>query len=99
MCVIAGNLIDNAMEACEKAAGDSRVVDFTLYDRNGFVYIKCANSYTGTVTVSGSEFVTSKADSEHHGLGLKSVSRIVRKYSGEMKIETEKGLFKVSIIL
>ena len=38
-------------------------------------------------------FGTTKSDTHSHGYGLKSIEKCVKKYGGEMKIETEDGKF------
>lgn len=44
-------------------------------------------------------FLTTKKDSESHGIGLKSVKRMVEKYHGDMGINIKETHFCVKLML
>lgn len=44
-------------------------------------------------------FLTTKKDSESHGIGLKSVKRMVEKYHGDMSINIKETHFCVKLML
>lgn len=46
----------------------------------------------------GNRFLTTKKD-HGHGMGLISVKRAVEECSGDICIDEEKGIFRVSVIL
>lgn len=95
--MILGNLLDNALEALEHTKNKYLSVD--LKYEKGILVIHICNSYDGTLEQSGKEFVTRKQDRENHGLGLRNVEQIVKKYNGEQVIQTEGSIFKTSVIL
>jgi sensor histidine kinase regulating citrate/malate metabolism len=46
-----------------------------------------------------SRFLSTKSDSEEHGYGLQSIEMVVKKYGGEMDINTDNGTFILSVII
>ena len=47
----------------------------------------------------GSRFLTTKKAKEQHGIGLKSVRKIVETYNGTMEVTPQNELFCVNLIL
>lgn len=104
-----GNLMDNAMEACLKVAEVKRFIrlDIKPY-RNNIVlmienscvsdlYIKRRGKTSKALTDKGIGIMSSKG--EGHGLGLNRIHQIVSEADGFMSINTENGIFKITIIL
>ena len=85
VCIL-GNLIDNAIEACEKQ--DKKHME---------VVVKVINSYQGQFT---EKTVTTKKEKYLHGIGLKNVKSIVEKYDGtyEMSKEKDEVVTKIMIL-
>ena len=99
LCVIIGNLLDNAMEACLKQ-GDAkerfvRVFIGILKDQ---LYVSVTNSTCGFGKKSGRTYLSTK-NSESHGFGLVRVDRIVKKYGGYLNRQDEEGVFATEIML
>ena len=90
-----GNLLDNAMEAAQKA--DKKWIDLMVEEKNDYFMVVCENSYKDAPKKKGGEFVTSKEDEDSHGMGIKSMKQIVEKYKGEIKISFENNVFTVKI--
>lgn len=61
------------------------------------IFLQVKNPYEKEPVVSDGRFETTKESKEGHGLGLKSVRRIVEKYGMEMEIAMEGGMFCVTI--
>ncbi|MFV0503930.1 MAG: GHKL domain-containing protein [Lachnospirales bacterium] len=57
------------------------------------------NTYNGEILVEKGEFKTIKHIKKNHGLGLKSIEKILKKYNGYMKINYTEEIFSVSVIL
>lgn len=92
------NLLDNALESCMKCENRFIVLGIVQYGEQ-CIRIKMENSCRDA-KFQNHEYVTTKDDSECHGLGLLSISRIVQLYHGSCKFEFQanKNTF-VSIIL
>ena len=96
--IILGNLLDNAVEALAQ-------MDEGKHCYVGIKYTKCClivcvkNTYQNAVTEQNGCIISSKPDTEMHGIGLKSVRSIVDKYGGIMEISHSDGIFTVKIAL
>ncbi len=104
LCVLLGNLLDNAMEACIKE-DNSKKFEFEkpfirvyISVKGNQLYICVTNSTYGEVKKLGSKFLTTKK-SESHGFGLKRIDKICNKYSGFCKRSSEPGVFSTEILL
>ena len=97
LCIILGNLLDNAIEALEQCRNG--YLGISMKAEAGVLLLRIVNSYTGLLRKQGKRFLTSKAASQEHGIGLNNVKQIVEKYHGEMHFETEADLFRAEILL
>lgn len=90
-----GNLLDNAMEACEKAV-NRKIINMKLDIYNDFVVIQISNSTNGQTKWSDGKPISQKGN--HHGIGLINVENIIKKYNGSMILEEKNFIYKCSII-
>ena len=68
LCVIIGNLLDNAMEAClRQPEGEERFIRVFLGILKNQLYLSVSNSVGGEIRKSGKTYLSSK-NSETHGL-------------------------------
>ena len=95
--ILVGNLLDNAIEACEQIQDGMRWVLFKLKKRQHSLFIEISNSLGTVPRIKDGELLTSKKDKRLHGYGLKSVKRIVQKYDGVFSFSVEADVFKVKI--
>lgn len=98
MVVILGNLLDNAIEACERTDLEKYINLFMNYEK-GCVFLCVKNRFDRVVSKGHGEFLTSKKDKALHGLGIKSVKNTIKKYNGIMEFTSEGTEFCVDIIL
>ena len=98
MCTIISNLLNNAIEACEKIQEDKRIIEFEIAGYNSQIFISVCNSYDMESIINQKQkFITTKEDKLNHGIGLENVRRTVKKYDGDMRISQENERFIVSI--
>ena len=78
-----GNLLSNAFESAVKSADKFIEIDIQIKPVQKKTIIRIVNS-CDTKPIKSSEglFISSKKNDEHHGIGQKSIARIVKKYSG-----------------
>lgn len=95
--VLLGNLLDNAVEAAEKSA--EKTISLTIKYAKGCLKLKVMNSFDGTIIKSENRFLSRKSNPMNHGLGLKSIEKIVEKYDGNLKIEYDDHLFSVTVLI
>ena len=93
MSNILGNLIDNAMEASK--GEEEPYIDLTIRQEKAFLVIKIINQYSRELS---EKLKTTKKNQEFHGIGIRSVKSIVKKYGGEFLID-KKGIDVIVKIL
>ncbi len=100
LCVIFGNTLDNAIEACEKIPhGEDKTISISVNFSSGFVFISISNPVAEKVIVHDNHIETTKKDRAAHGFGLYSLGKIAKKYNGEMKIISEEHTFTLTLDL
>ena len=92
------NLLDNAIEACEKVSGD-KVIQFKMALEAGEVVLSVRNPTAETVRIKDNRIVTSKRDKSLHGIGLLNIDEIIRKNNGTSVIKCEGGEFRFSAMI
>lgn len=97
MTCILGNLIDNAVEAAEKAEEKKVIMRMVYSDKR--LSFRIRNTFSGGRRWSGNTPVTTKQDKICHGLGLRSVKRSVEKYKGHLDIRQEGSYFCVTVVM
>ena len=98
LCIIIGNLFDNAIEAVKGLPDEQRQIDFSIQNPNGIFRIEITNPYEGERRKVEHHYLTTKKENtEMHGLGLMSVQKIVEKYDGLIEINDVDSLFKVDV--
>lgn len=99
LCVILGNCLENAVEACAKVpAQRQRRINIKTAVSKGHLIIKIANSYDGLIRRQGEHFDSTK-NGDEHGIGLSSIKALVAKYHGYCSIQCEEQQFKIEIAL
>ncbi len=98
LCVIIGNLLDNAIEASLKAEKENRGIRVYIEMKKNNLYL-CFTNLTSTekLTLVNGRYPSTKSAS--HGFGLMRVDSIVRKYNGYIKRASEDGAFTTEILL
>lgn len=94
--VIIGNLADNVLEALEQLPADEpKKLEISIRYKQGYLKVYFGNTFDGIMPEDGSR----KRDHENHGLGLKSVERIVHKYGGDMRAKVSDNWYEISLIM
>ncbi|WP_243858678.1 GHKL domain-containing protein [Dorea longicatena] len=94
-----GNLLDNAIEACEKINDKKRWIKIKIKKKNLLLYIEIANALEEMPKQIQKEFVSNKKDNGLHGYGMKNIQDIIKKYDGifEYKVYEDHLIFMISI--
>ena len=101
LCVILGNLLDNAREACCRMEGneEDRFIEVEIVFRKSFLIIKVTNSFNGQYILKENRYESVKKDQHFCGIGLSNVRTTVEKYDGEMKVTPNEKEFVVTVML
>ena len=97
LCAVIGNLLDNAIEACEKVPVQNRFIRVYIGIFKQQLYISVTNSTESTRRKKLTELITTKKG--EHGLGLRRVDKIVAQYDGYVNRKNEPGVFATEIML
>lgn len=100
LSAVFGNALDNAIE-CEEGIPDreKRLIHVTVSARQGFVLVRFENYCEGSLRFAGGLPVTTKADTDYHGYGLKSIQFVAKKYGGNISARMEKQWFVLQLLL
>lgn len=96
ICIIFGNALDNAIEACERIEiGDKRISFTVIYDNNS-VICKIANT-----ALKGRKLVLStvKRDKRNHGFGIVNIKTALERYNHTFKVNQTETEFALSFII
>lgn len=96
LCVLVGNLLDNAMEACAGLPADKRFIRVYMDMKKDNLYM-CVTNSSGGVKKENGRYISSKGG--NHGFGLIRADRIVKKYGGYIKRGDEEGAFTSEVLL
>ena len=93
-----GNLLDNAIEACEKLA-ENKVIQFKMVLEEEQLVLSIRNPIKNAVQIKDNQIVTSKRDKSRHGIGLLNVDSVIRKNNGTSVLKCEDGWFTFSAMI
>ena len=105
--VILNNLLDNAIEACEKLEPGKGFIRLTMKRKKQFLLLDVENSFDGAVPVqAGGRFIppTTKQSTmpgiiTEHGIGLENVRDVAERYFGGVNIKVKGDVFHVTVML
>lgn len=99
LCVIIGNLLDNAVEACLKQDNkEERFIRVYVDIFKEQLYISVQNSSGGEIKKNGKVYLSTK-EKNNHGFGLMRIDNIVNKYHGYVNRQNEEGVFATEVML
>ncbi len=107
MGIILNNLLDNAIEACEKLETGKGFIHLSLKQKKQFLLLEVENSFDGAVPVQsggGLALPTTKQSIlpgiiAEHGIGLENVRDVAEKYFGGVNIKVKGDVFHVTVML
>ena len=100
ICLILGNLLENAVEATQRAEGEKYIRLHMKYDKNNLLLF-VENNYKGVlIKTKDKRLKSTKTDAGNHGVGLSSVYRIAAKYHGVVTIDDDvANRFLIRVVL
>ena len=96
VCVIFGNALDNAIEACAKCSGVDKEIKVHSTMSKGYLFIKIINPVAADVKIVSNAVTTTKTTAGH-GIGLQSIRASVERYGGDMTLSCDNGMFSLEI--
>ena len=96
LCTIFSNVLSNALEAAVETEEKYISVECAYTDVAIMIIVR--NSYKPDATNGGGQWRTRKSDLDYHGYGLENIKDSVKKYKGDLDIETKDNIFNLRIL-
>ena len=105
LCVLFGNLLDNALEACGRiqhgkpisCSGQSRFINIQAKTVKNCFLLEVKNSMDPKESYEGR--FSGQKNLQGNGIGLLNVRDVADQYDGAVDIEARNGVFVVSILI
>lgn len=94
LCILIGNLLDNAIEACMELPPEERLIRIYMEMKGNYLYLALTNTAGGA---KKRNFRTTKG--EGHGFGLARTDSIIKKYGGYITRASEDEAFSTEVLL
>lgn len=95
LCIILGNLLENAVEACQKQI-KNRCIELVVKSHGTQLAIMVKNSFDGAVRQDKNRLVSTKKEG---GIGLRSIQMITARYGGELFTEWNTETFTAYVLM
>ena len=106
MGIILNNLLDNAIEACEKLETGKGFIRLSLKRKKQFLILYVENSFDGAVPIRKGSILPATTKQSilpgiimEHGIGLENVRDIAERYFGGVNIKVKGDVFHVTVML
>jgi len=98
LCIIIGNLLENAIEACLPLPESERVIRIYMEMKGRQLYMSFTNTAApGKKQKRGGRFLSDKG--EGHGFGLVRIDNIIERHGGYISSNSEEGVFTTEVLL
>lgn len=97
ICIVFGNAVDNAIEACEKLPKEERKISLTVAYEDSDILCKLTNSVADSETLR--TLKTYKKDKINHGLGIENIKASLAKYNHVFQIDNNGKEFVLEFVI
>ena len=97
LVTILSNALDNAIESAEQSS--VKIVSISTDHINTYDVITIVNSCDNSPKTKGNDLVTTKKDSSIHGLGIKSIQKVLKQYNGDCQWEYNENKREFTLII
>ncbi len=97
LCMVFGNLLENAVEACCRTESQGRFIKLCSYIKAGILYIAMDNNCDGNIHIENGGFISSKRN--EIGTGINSITAIAKKHGGDAKFNVNGDIFESSVYI
>lgn len=98
LCVIIGNLFDNAIEASEDLPPEKRIIRIYMDIKGEQLYISFLN-FTSSSKLKKIDGLFKSTKGGEHGLGLGRIDSVVKRLGGYLSRNSEDGAFTTEVLL
>lgn len=97
LCGLLGNLLENAIEACQRQHTGDKIIFFAGRLQDGHIEFVLDNSFEGELRTRGGRYLSSKRSG--FGLGISSVLETVERYGGVINLYADSRGFHAEVSL
>lgn len=98
LCVVFGNTLENALEACRRITSGKKFIKISSQFIGNKLYIAVDNRFSGEIRQKNGVYLSQKRN-ETPGIGIISATAIANKYDGDARFEAKDQMFRVSVVL
>ena len=95
LCVIFANLLENAVEACDRMESGEKFIRLSSRIQFEIMTVTMDNSFSGSFRKEGSRYRSSKRDA--FGIGLSSIETVAREAGGDAVFSAKGNVFLSSV--
>lgn len=99
MCALLANMLDNAIEACEKVEKNKSWINLIIQRKNDMLFIELKNSISQSMIKKKNFFKSDKTNLQLHGWGMKSIEHVVHKYGGVKEYYLDENYIELFITI
>ena len=101
VCVILGNAIDNAIEACCRISDSAihKYIHINIDQNTDELMIVFENSFDKVKKNSAGDLITIKPNSRQHGFGIESIKQAVSGYDGRILLKHDNMHFILTVLI
>ena len=99
LCNLMGNMLDNAIEACEKCRDSQRVIEIKIQMHDNKYLLMIENTAPENALENNKQLATTKDDTSRHGYGVKSIRSIAEKYNGMVDFSQTEDRFRSTVVM
>lgn len=100
LVIVLGNLLENALEACRVIPKGKGFIYLDISYTKGIFQLCIKNNYLAKRKKDNiGHYLTTKADTIYHGLGLSSINHAIANYHGQMEITDNDNVFQVIVVM
>lgn len=97
LCILLGNLMENAVEACSRQKTGRRFIILKGKTSRKQLRLVADNSFDGVIRQKDGHYYSSKR--KGMGLGIQSVQAVVERHGGLVSFEAKDNIFQVSVLI
>lgn len=98
LVIIIANVLDNAIEACEKIK-TKKIIAVKMIIENGTFIFSVINPVSSPVKIVNGRITTTKEDIITHGLGFQNIALTLRKCNGDYEIDCTEQQFQFTALI
>lgn len=97
LCVILGNALDNAIEACKYVENNKPRISVFISSQGSNLIISVKN--TVSKRIDPQTLITTKSDKKYHGFGMSRIKELAEQYDGNININCDDEDFEINIVI